>query len=83
MPQLFQMGVTISERSEIDPSVWLIRSARIGRLRCFDGPAGLSLFNAELDIDDDGSAFITTSHATLEGFFVFDHESVARLTLIP
>lgn len=39
--------------------------------------------DADLDIDDDGSAYITTPHATLEGFFAFDHESVARLTLIP
>ncbi|QYF88557.1 hypothetical protein [Arthrobacter sp. PAMC25284] len=39
--------------------------------------------DADLDIDDDGSAFITTPHATLEGFFAFDHESVARLTLVP
>jgi hypothetical protein len=38
---------------------------------------------ADLDIEDDGSAFITTPHATLEGFFAFDHESVARLTLVP
>jgi hypothetical protein len=38
---------------------------------------------ADLDIDDDGSAFITTPHATLEGFFAFDHESVLRLTLVP
>lgn len=39
--------------------------------------------DAEFDIDDDGSAFITTPHATLEGFFAFHHESVARLALIP
>ncbi|GAT87682.1 hypothetical protein J2T10_001862 [Paenarthrobacter nicotinovorans] len=39
--------------------------------------------DADLDIDDDGTAFITTPHATLEGYSAFDHESVARLTLIP
>ena len=39
--------------------------------------------DADLAIDDDGSAFITTPHATLEGFFAFDHESVSRLTLVP
>lgn len=39
--------------------------------------------DADLDIDDDGSAFITTPHATIEGFFAFDHECVARLTLVP
>jgi hypothetical protein len=38
---------------------------------------------ADLDIDDDGSAYITTPHATLEGFFAFHHESVSRLTLVP
>jgi hypothetical protein len=38
--------------------------------------------DTDLDIEDDGSAFITTRYATLEGFFAFDHESVARLTLI-
>jgi len=39
--------------------------------------------DADLEIDDDGFAFITTPHATLEGFFSFDFESVARLTLVP
>jgi hypothetical protein len=41
--------------------------------------------DADLDIDDDddGSPFITTSHATPEGFFAFDHESGSRLTLVP
>lgn len=39
--------------------------------------------DAELDIEDDGSAFITTPHATLEGYFAFDHEGVSRLTLVP
>lgn len=39
--------------------------------------------DVDLDIDDDGSAFITTPHATLEGFFAFDHESPSRLTLVP
>lgn len=39
--------------------------------------------DADLDIEDTGSAFITTPHATLEGFFAFDYESVSRLTLIP
>lgn len=34
--------------------------------------------DADLDIEDDGSAFITTPHATLEGFFAFELESVAR-----
>ncbi|MDQ0822802.1 hypothetical protein QFZ79_000542 [Arthrobacter sp. V4I6] len=39
--------------------------------------------DADLDIDDDGSAFITTPHATLEGFFAFDRDDVSRLTLVP
>ncbi|GIU55669.1 hypothetical protein [Arthrobacter sp. NicSoilC12] len=39
--------------------------------------------DADLDIEDDGSAFITTPHTTLEGFFAFEYESVARLTLVP
>lgn len=39
--------------------------------------------DADLEVDDDGSAFITTPHATLEGFFAFDHENVSRLTLVP
>ncbi|MEV7661343.1 hypothetical protein [Paenarthrobacter sp. NPDC089316] len=39
--------------------------------------------DADLDIDDDGSAFITTPYANFQGFFDFDHESVSRLTLVP
>lgn len=39
--------------------------------------------DADVEIEDDGSAFITTQHATLEGFFAFDRDSVSRLTLIP
>ena len=39
--------------------------------------------DADLDIEDDGSAFITTPHATLEGFFAFDSDYVVRLTLVP
>lgn len=38
--------------------------------------------DADLDIEDDGSAFITMPHATLEGFFAFDRDDVSRLTLI-
>lgn len=39
--------------------------------------------DAELEIEDDGSAYITTPHAVLEGFFSFDRDRATRLTLIP
>ncbi|MDP9693029.1 UNVERIFIED_ORG: hypothetical protein J2X79_000566 [Arthrobacter globiformis] len=39
--------------------------------------------HADLDIEDDGSAHITTPHAILEGFFAFDRDDVSRLTLVP
>lgn len=39
--------------------------------------------DADVEIDDDGPAFITTPQPTFKGFFAYAHESIARLTLIP
>lgn len=39
--------------------------------------------DTEIEIEDDGSAYISTPHAVLEGFFAFDRERVTRLTLLP
>lgn len=39
--------------------------------------------DTEVEIDDDGSAYITTPHGVIHAFFTFDRDQVARLTLFP
>lgn len=39
--------------------------------------------DAELEIEDDGSAYITTPHGVIHVFFGFNGDAVARLTMFP
>lgn len=36
-----------------------------------------------IEIEDDGSAYISTPHGVIQVFFAFDHEDVTRLTVFP
>lgn len=39
--------------------------------------------HTEVEIEDDGSAYVTTPHGVIHAFFAFDHEDVTRLTIFP
>lgn len=39
--------------------------------------------DTEVEIEDDGSAYITTPHGVIHAFFAFDRDLVTRLTVFP
>lgn len=39
--------------------------------------------NTEVEIEDDGSAYISTPHGVIHAFFAFDNDEITRLTMFP